>query len=75
MTQPAGNTGGGHINGMGQPLRVHSYVALDPGHLFAWVIALAPGAAGVPYALGVHDAEAGLLCPAIALPGRANQFL
>ena len=31
-------------------------------------------AVSVLHAPGVHDAEAGLLCPSIALPGRANQF-
>ena len=38
---PVGDTGGGHVNRMGQPLRVHSDVALGPGHLLARVIALA----------------------------------
>ena len=62
------------MNRMGQPLSVHRHVPLDPRHLLARVIALVPGAAGVPDALGVHDAEAGLLAPPIALPGRANRF-
>ena len=70
----AGNVGGGHVNRMRQPLSVHCDVALNPGHLFARVIALVPGAAGILDALGVHDAEAGLLAPAIAPPGRANRF-
>ena len=71
---PVGNIGRGHMNRMGQPLAIHRDVALDPGHLLARVIALVLRAVGVLYALGVHDAEAGLLCPPIALPDRANRF-
>ena len=71
---PVGNIGGGHMNRMGQPLAVHRDVPLDPRHLLACVIALVPGTVGVPDTLGVHDAEAGLPAPTIALPGRANRF-
>ena len=49
-------------------------VALDSRHLLPSVIALLLGAVRVLDALGVHDAEAGLLFPTIASPGRANQF-
>ena len=71
---PVGNVGGSHVYPMGQSLRVHRDVTLDSGHLLARVIALAIGTVRVLDALGVHDAEAGLLFPPIALPGRANRF-
>ena len=48
-------------------------MTLDSGHLLARVIALAIGTVRVLDALGVHDAEAGLLFPSIALPDRANR--
>ena len=70
----AGNVCGGHVNRMGQLLSVQRDVPLDAGHLLARVIALAPGAVSVLHALGVRDAEAGLLCPSIALSGRASPF-
>ena len=35
---------------------------------------LVPSGVRVLHALGVHDTEAGLLLPSIALPGRANRF-
>ena len=69
---PVGNVGGSHVYPMGQSWRVHRDMTLDSRHLLACVIALVPG--GVLHALGVHDAEAGLLFPTIALPGRANRF-
>ena len=72
---PVGNIGGSHRYRMGQSLRVHRDVTLDSGHLLARVIALAIGTVRVLDALGVHDAEAGLLFPSIALPDRANRFL
>ena len=59
---------------MGQSLRVHREVTLDSRHLLARVIALAIGGVRVLDALGVHDTEAGLLFPSIALSGRANRF-
>ena len=71
---PVGNVGGSHVYPMGQSLRVHRDVTLDSGHLLARVIALAIGGVRVLDALGVHDTEAGLLFPSIALPGRANRF-
>ena len=71
---PVGNVGGSHVYRMGQSLRVHRDMTLDSGHLLACVIALVPGGVRVLDALGVHDAEAGLLFPSIALPGRANRF-
>ena len=71
---PVGNVGGSHVYRMGQSLRVHRDVTLDSRHLLACVIALVPGGVRVLDALGVHDAEAGLLFPSIALSGRANRF-
>ena len=71
---PVGNIGGSHVYPMGQSLRVHRDMTLDSGHLLACVIALVPGGVRVLDALGVHDAEAGLLFPSIALPGRVANF-
>ena len=71
---PVGDVGGGHMNRMGQSLRVHRDVTLDSGHLLAGIIALLLGAVRVLDALGVHDTEAGPLFPTIALSGRTNQF-
>ena len=71
---PIGDVGRGHVDPMRQPLSIHCDVTLDSGHLLARVIALLPGAVRVLDALGVHDAEAGLLFATIASPGRANQF-
>ena len=58
---PVGNIGGSHVYRMGQSLRVHRDMTLDSRHLLARVIALVPGGVRVLHALGVHDAEAGLL--------------
>ena len=49
-------------------------MTLDSRHLLACVIALVPSGVRVLDALGVHDTEAGLLFPSIALSGRANRF-
>ena len=49
-------------------------MTLDSRHLLACVIALVLGGVRVLDALGVHDTEAGLLFPSIALSGRANRF-
>lgn len=44
-----------HRHGVGKPLRVHRYVALDPRDLFARVIALHAHGVRVLHALRVHD--------------------
>ena len=49
-------------------------MTLDSRHLLACVIALVPSVVRVLHALGVHDTEAGLLFPTIALSDRANRF-
>ena len=72
---PVSDVGGGHVDHMGQALGVHRDVTLDSGHLLARVIVLVLGAVRILYALGVHDAEAGLLFPTIAPSGRAIRFL
>ena len=69
-----GHVGSGHMNCMGQPLGVHRDMTLDPRHFLARIIALVLGAVGVLHALGIYDAEAGPLFPAIAPPDRANRF-
>ena len=71
---PVGDVRGGHVDRMGQPLSIHRDVAFDSRHLLPSVIALLLGAVRVLDALGVHDAEAGLLFPTIASPGCANPF-
>ena len=46
--QPGRCVGCGHMNPMGQSIRVHRDVALDSGHLLARVIAFDPGAVQAP---------------------------
>ena len=66
--------GRGHVDGVGQALRVHCNMALDAGNLFAGIVSFLFCTIGVLDALRVNNDEAGRSIAPQFLAGLANRF-